>query len=78
MTKAKEEPCPDGCLPNNYTDYYVWGGCSTPYCGGWRELHCRLCGWYLSHCACSCSTDYNKTSAAARKAVEKKKNKGVV
>lgn len=40
------------CKHKNLTDHYAWGGCGTPFCGGWTESHCRACGAFITNCPC--------------------------
>jgi hypothetical protein len=45
---AKVETC-----QHEWSDtYYDSGGCGTPLCEGWLEVHCKKCGVYDSHCPC--------------------------
>jgi len=38
---------------HDYSDYFKFVSCETPYCGG-QEERCRKCGVYISDCGCHC------------------------
>lgn len=63
------------CKHKNLTDYSNWGHCSTEYCSGWEESHCRDCGAFLCECPCGTNNSMDIVSTRFRKMIARRETK---
>jgi len=70
--KVQRSPCRDG-THDFFPDYYAHSGCSTPYCSGANESHCRKCGWYIAKCPCGCESGMGKIGIRQERARQRRR-----
>lgn len=62
--RRKVQPCKQHVWSETHS---AWGGCGTPYCGGWTEGRCVRCGWYIASCPCGSNNGADTISSKYRK-----------